>query len=93
MNESKGDREVMRCRNCGEPLGTKNGNTIQVRKYSRGKPVSVDIDIRHSGSGVVQIHCTKCKGIVTGHTFVTLRLSEEEDRRFKALTKKDKGIK
>lgn len=86
--------EVLYCRRCGAPLAKKLGSIVRVVKRSRGKPISVDIDVRYSGPGVLEISCTDCKGKITGHNFITLQLSREETEKLKKrLTPTEVGLK
>lgn len=65
---------LQKCRRCGTPLAEIDGNTINILKYNKGKPVKVGIKINFSGNGCFTLKCGNCPD-VTQNSFFTLRHS------------------
>ncbi len=79
-------KEVIRCRQCNAPLIKKAGDTFYILNKIDGRHIHVELKIRHTSSGVVELRCAECKGI-TGYNFVTLREKPKSTTKLKGTTK------
>ncbi len=58
--ENKLEERLILCSKCNKPLAKIKGNKIYIKKYNKGKPVYVRIDIKHDAGGQFKIICEEC---------------------------------